>query len=159
MPLIYLRKLLFLLLAMVLLPVHASDAHNDQKSHLPHFSKLQPFVVASTPSNSDVDLSQVSEESTRAPVSEGHASSDTLAIFGSQRWASHLREGLNDEDVDFTSDLNTPFYADVGYTYSLIDINWRQNQSVFSHLTSEYRISGRKETNAMYVALNSQFSA
>ncbi|MGY0615370.1 hypothetical protein [Vibrio sp. FJH11] len=159
MPLIYLRKLLFLLLAMVLLPVHVSAARNDQSAHLPYFSQLQPFVAASTVPESDVDLSQGSEESTRAPVSEGHASSDTLAIFASQRWGSHLREGLNDDDVDFTSDLTPPFYADVGYTYSLTGINWRQVQSVFYHHASEYRISGWKETNAMYVALNSQFSA
>ncbi|MGP8305695.1 hypothetical protein [Vibrio sp. YIC-376] len=159
MPLIYLRKLFFLLLAMVLVPVHVSAARNDQKAPLPHFSTLQPFVVTGTTSDTDVDLSQGSEESTQAPVSEGHANSDTLAIFSSQRWASHLREGLNDADIDFTNDLNTPFYADVGYTYSLEGLNWCQVQSVFYHLTSEYRISGWKETNAMYVALNSQFSA
>ncbi|MDV6252399.1 hypothetical protein [Vibrio sp. EA2] len=156
MPLIYLRKLFFLLLATVLLPVHVSTAQADQKAHLPHFSKLQPFVAASTSPISDDDFS---EESTRAPASEGHANSDTSAIFNSQRWLSHVREGLDDEDVEFVGDLDAPFYADVSYSYSLININWRQNQSVFHHFTSDYRLSGWKETNAMYVALNSQFPA
>lgn len=159
MPLTYLRKLFFLLLAMVLLPVHVSAAQADQRTHLPHFSKLQPFVAASTSPISDDDFSEASEESTRAPVSEGHANSDSSAIFNSQRWLSHVREGLDDEDVDFVGDLNAPYYADVGYSYSLININWRQNQSIFYHFTSAYRLSGWKETNAMYVALNSQFSA
>lgn len=68
-------------------------------------------------------------------------------------------EGLDDEHIDFVGDLTTPFYADAGYAYSLMDINWRHNQSTFYHFTSDHRISGWKETNAMYVALNSQFSA
>ncbi|MBR9875058.1 MAG: hypothetical protein GYB23_12400 [Vibrionaceae bacterium] len=159
MSLIYLRKLFFLLLATVLLPVHVSAAQADQKAHLPYFSKLQPFVAASASPISDADFSEASEESTRAPVSEGHANSDSSAIFNSQRWLSNIREGLVDEDVEFVGDLNAPFYADVGYSYSLININWRQSQSVFNHFTSNYRISGWKESNAMYVALNSQFSA
>lgn len=159
MPLIYLRKLFFLLLAMVLLPVHVSAAYDDQKAQLPHFSQLQPFVAASASPISDDELSAASEESTQAPATEGHANSDTSAIFNSQRWLSHVREGLDDEDVEFVGDLDAPFYADVGYSYSLININWRQNQSVFNHFTSDYRLSGWKETNAMYVALNSQFSA
>eukprot|EP01155_Anaeramoeba_flamelloides_P019125 Anaeramoba_flamelloidesa5728_8.p1 GENE.a5728_8~~a5728_8.p1 ORF type:complete len:104 (-),score=3.60 a5728_8:73-384(-) len=98
MPLIYLRKLFFLLLAMVLLPVHVSAAQADQRAHLPHFSKLQPFVAASTSPISDDDISEASEESPRAPVSEGHAHSDSSAIFNSQRWLSHVREEIGDED-------------------------------------------------------------
>ena len=137
--LIYLKKLLFLLLAMVLLPVHVSVAQADQKAHLPYFSKLQPFVAASTSPISDADFSDASEEFTRAPVSEGHANSDSSAIFNSQRWLSHIREGLDDEDIEFVGDLNAPFYADVGYSYSLININWRQNQSVFNHFTSFFK--------------------
>ncbi|EGR0761300.1 hypothetical protein ETS21_20615 [Vibrio parahaemolyticus] len=159
MPWIYLRKLILLLFAMVLLPVHVSAAQIDHKAHVPHFYKLQPFVAASVSPNSSVDFSEVSEESSQSPVSEGHASLDSVALFNSQRWTSYLREGLDDEHVDFVGDLTTPFYADAGYAYSLMDINWRHNQSTFYHFTSDHRISGWKETNAMYVALNSQFSA
>ncbi len=159
MPLIYMRKLLFLLLAMVLLPMHVSAAQVDQTLYLPHFSKLQAFVADSTTANADVDFSVVSEQSTQVPVSEGHSTSDTLAIIDPQRRASNFREGLDEGDVDSIGDLNSPFYATVEHTYRLVAINWRQNQSVFCHLNSEHRISGWKETNAMYVALNSQFSA
>lgn len=158
MPLIYMRKLLLLLLAMVLLPMHVSAAQVDQTLYLPHFSKLQPFVAGNTTSNADVDFSVVSEQSTQVPVSEGHNTSDTLAIIDPQRRASNLREGLDEGDVDSIGDLNSPFYATVEDTYRLVAINWHQNQSVFCHLNSEHRISGWKETNAMYVALNSQFS-
>lgn len=70
MPWIYLRKLILLLFAMVLLPVHVSAAQIDHKAHVPHFSKLQPFVAASVSPNSSVDFSEVSEESSQSPVSE-----------------------------------------------------------------------------------------
>ncbi|PFG57894.1 hypothetical protein ATG66_0393 [Vibrio sp. ES.051] len=156
---ICLKKLLFMLLTMVLLPAHVFAAKIDQKAHLPYFSKLQPFVTSIAFANTSIDFSEVSEETTQSPVSESHARLDTLALFNTQRWVSHLREGLDDEHVDVVGDLNTPFYADAGYAYSLMDINRRQNQSTFYHFTSGHRISGWKETNAMYVALNSQFSA
>ena len=159
MPWIYVRKLFLLLLAMALSPMQASAAQAEQKSYLPHFSKLQPFTASNSASNSPVDFSELSEESTQSPVSEGHAFQDSFAIFNSQRWTSHLRENIEDEHIDFIGDLNAPLYADAGYAYSLMDISWRQNQSVFNHFVSDHRLSGWKETNAMYVALNSQFSA
>ncbi|MGI3094779.1 hypothetical protein [Vibrio diabolicus] len=156
---ICLKKLIFMLLAMVLLPAHVFAAQIDQKAHLPYFSKLQPFVASIAFANTSIDFSEVSEETTQSPISESYARLDTLALFNTQRWVSHLREGLDDEHVDVVGDLNTPFYVDAGYAYSLMDINWRQNQYTFYHFTSDHRISGWKETNAMYVALNSQFSA
>ncbi|EKO3869824.1 hypothetical protein P0E20_003804 [Vibrio harveyi] len=159
MPWIYVRKLFLLLLAMALSPMQASAAQAEQKSYLPHFSKLQPFTASNSASNSPVDFSELSEESTQSPVSEGHAFQDSFAIFNSQRWTTHLRENIDDEHIDFIGDLNAPFYADAGYAYSLIDISWRQSQSTFNHFVSDHRLSGWKETNAMYVALNSQFSA
>ncbi|WP_050908120.1 hypothetical protein [Vibrio harveyi] len=159
MPWIYVRKLILLLLAMALSPMQASAAQAEQKSYLPHFSKLQPFTASNSASNSPVDFSELSEESTQSPVSEGHAFQDSFAIFNSQRWTTHLRENIDDEHIDFIGDLNAPFYADAGYAYSLMDISWRQSQSTFNHFVSEHRLSGWKETNAMYVALNSQFSA
>lgn len=71
MPWIYVRKLFLLLLAMVLSPMQASAAQLEHKSHLPHFSKLQPFTVANSATNSPVDISELTEESTQSPVSEG----------------------------------------------------------------------------------------
>ncbi|WP_199450544.1 hypothetical protein [Vibrio harveyi] len=159
MPWIYVRKLFLLLLAMALSPMQASAAQAEQKSYLPHFSKLQPFTASNSASNSPVDFSELSEESTQSPVSEGHAFQDSFAIFNSQRWTTHFRENIDDEHIDFIGDLNAPFYADAGYAYSLMDISWRQSQSTFNHFVSDHRLSGWKETNAMYVALNSQFSA
>ncbi|EKO3821900.1 hypothetical protein NTH40_003464 [Vibrio harveyi] len=159
MPWIYVRKLFLLLLAMALSPMQASAAQAEQKSYLPHFSKLQPFTASNSASNSPVDFSELSEESTQSPVSEGHAFQDSFAIFNSQRWTTHLRENIDDEHIDFIGDLNAPFYADAGYAYSLMDISWRQSQLTFNHFVSDHRLSGWKETNAMYVALNSQFSA
>ncbi|CAH1539833.1 conserved exported hypothetical protein [Vibrio harveyi] len=159
MPWIYVRKLFLLLLAMALSPMQASAAQAEQKSYLPHFSKLQPFTASNSASNSPVDFSELSEESTQSPVSEGHAFQDSFAIFNSPRWTTHLRENIDDEHIDFIGDLNAPFYADAGYAYSLMDISWRQSQSTFNHFVSDHRLSGWKETNAMYVALNSQFSA
>ncbi|WP_274884628.1 hypothetical protein [Vibrio harveyi] len=159
MPWIYVRKLFLLLLAMALSPMQASAAQAEQKSYLPHFSKLQPFTASNSASNSPVDFSELSEESTQSPVSEGHAFQDSFAIFNSQRWTTYLRENIDDEHIDFIGDLNAPFYADAGYAYSLMDISWRQSQSTFNHFVSDHRLSGWKETNAMYVALNSQFSA
>ena len=159
MPWIYVRKLFLLLLAMALSPMQASAAQAEQKSYLPHFSKLQPFTASNSASNSPVDFSELSEESTQSPVSEGHAFQDSFAIFNSQRWTTHLRENIDDEHIDFIGDLNAPFYADAGYAYSLMDISWRQSQSTFNHFVSDHRLSGWKETNAMYVPLNRQFSA
>ncbi|BBM67016.1 hypothetical protein VA249_36620 [Vibrio alfacsensis] len=159
MPWIYVRKLFLLLLAMALSPMQATAAQTEQKSYLPHFSKLQPFTASHVAANALVDFTEFSEESTQAPISESHAFQDSLAIFNSQRWVTHLRENVDDEHIEFIGDLTTPFYADAGYAYSLMDISWRQNQSVFNHFTSEHRLSGWKETNAMYVALNSQYSA
>ncbi|MGR5378401.1 hypothetical protein [Vibrio harveyi] len=159
MPWIYVRKLFLLLLAMALSPMQASAAQAEQKSYLPHFSKLQPFTASNSASNSPVDFSELSEESPQSPVSEGHAFQDSFAIFNSQRWTTHLRENIDDEHIDFIGDLNAPFYADAGYAYSLMDISWRQSQSTFNHFVSDHRLSGWKETNAMYVALNSQFLA
>ncbi|MGR5236935.1 hypothetical protein [Vibrio alfacsensis] len=158
---IYVRKLFLLLVAMAFLPLQASAAQIEQNAHVSHLLKLQPFAASHSANNPFIDFSELTEETTQPPVSEGHASQDSLAIFNSQRWVSHLRENIDDEHVDVVSDLTTPFYADAdaGYAYSLMDISWRQNQSTFNHFASDHRISGWKETNAMYVALNSQFSA
>ena len=76
MPWIYVRKLFLLLLAMALSPMQASAAQTEQKFYLPHFSKLQPFTASSSASNSPVDFSELTEESTQSPVSEGHALQD-----------------------------------------------------------------------------------
>ncbi|MGR5067668.1 hypothetical protein [Vibrio alfacsensis] len=154
----YVRKLFLLLLAMALLPVQASAVQKEQKTHVLHLSKLQPFTTSDSTSSPSIDFSELTEETAPSPVSEGHASQDSLAIFNSQRWISHLRENIDDEHVDSVTDFTAPFYADAGYSYRLMDISWRQNQSIFHHFVNDHRIAGWKETNAMYVALNSQFS-
>ncbi|MDF2155327.1 hypothetical protein [Vibrio sp. CAU 1672] len=160
MPWINVRKLFLLFLAMALLPMSAlAAAQGGQTVHLPHLSLLQPFTVSQSASNSPVDVTELTEPTTQSPVSEGHANQDSFAIMNSQRWSSHLRENIDDEHVDVVSDLTAPFYADAGYAYSLVDISWRQSLSTFNHFVGDYRISGWKDTNAMYVALNSQFSA
>ena len=160
MPWTFVRKLFLLLFAVALSPLQVSAAQTEQKSFLPHFSKLLSFKVGNKPtSRASVDFSEFTEKSAPSPISESYVFRDSLVIFSSPRWAAHLRGNIDDEHIDFIGDLKAPFYADVGFAYSLINIRWRQTRSVFNHFTSDHRLSGWKETNAMYVALNNQFSA
>ncbi|WP_423840957.1 hypothetical protein ONE56_15050 [Vibrio mytili] len=158
MPWIDLRRVLMLLVAMVLLPMQAFAALGEQKAHLPYFSKLQPLAAKSS-SSTPVNFSEIEEEGTSSPISQGNIDIDPPALVNSLRWPFYFQNGLDDEHTDTDGNFTSPFYADAGYTYTLSHIGWLQSQRTFHHFTNDHRISGWKETNAMYVALNSQFSA
>ncbi|MGR5194380.1 hypothetical protein ACPV4H_10830 [Vibrio rotiferianus] len=157
MPWFFIRHLFLLLCAMAFMPAHAamSDADVSVQSHF----KIKVNLAAQGQSTPPIDFKELTEEPVQTPVSEGHVSQDTYAIFNYQRFTSHLRENIDDEHVDSVSDLTSPYYADAGYAYGLHTTTWRQNRSTFYHFVSDHRLSGWKDTNAMYVALNSQFSA
>ncbi|CAH1556914.1 hypothetical protein [Vibrio rotiferianus] len=158
MPWYFIRHLFLLLCAMAFVPAYAAISNTEVS--VPSHVKIKVKPVVSNQVNQPVDFKELTEEEpVQSPVSEGHVSQDSYAIFNYQRFTSHLRENIDDEHVDSVPDLTSPFYADAGYAYGLHTTVWRQNRSTFNHFVSDHRLSGWKETNAMYVALNSQFSA
>ncbi|MEZ8824310.1 hypothetical protein AB6E04_08095 [Vibrio amylolyticus] len=85
------------------------------------------------------------------PVSQSEVSDSAIAIINSNRWlsSSSTIEETNDRDSEFFDALtHLPHYKQVfQFSYS----------SFGDAFASEHRISGWKESNALYVALNSQF--
>ncbi|MBU2896187.1 hypothetical protein [Vibrio hepatarius] len=88
------------------------------------------------------------------PVSKSNVDSETLAIIQNNRLSSVTRdyaEGAVPFE-DYTTDKIKTFTANSIHSEK-IDNAW-----LCAEFNSQYRISGWKESNALYVALNSQFS-
>ncbi|WP_117232873.1 hypothetical protein [Vibrio maerlii] len=143
------RNVWMLLLAMALSPVQVSAAH----------SSTTPIDIDALYTVNLSDSESNSESSSQVPISQSRVTQDAVGIFSSHRWSSNLRKTVDDEGETFDSQSFNPFYTNIGYAYSLSDIRWLHNQSTFYHYSPNHRLSGWKDSNAMYVALNGQYAS
>ncbi|RTZ17587.1 hypothetical protein EJ063_02035 [Vibrio aquaticus] len=100
---------------------------------------------------------EVRNSSNSEPVSQSDISHDWLAIIHANRWST-LTRGLDDTDPQ--SD-----FEPVGFEPAVTPLYRLYKQPVFTSMQrvathrSIHRVSGWKESNALYVALNSHFLA
>lgn len=100
---------------------------------------------------------QVRNSSHSEPVSQSDMSHDWLAIMQATRWST-LTRGLDDVDPQTN-------FEPAGFEPAVTPLYRLYKQPVFTSMQrvssyrSLHRVSGWKESNALYVALNSHFLA
>ncbi len=148
----------FSLLAMVL-PSQAAAYFTQNDSDARRL--LDNPHLTQTPS-SDAAYQQLFEESRREqssesqPVSNAGDSASVVAIINAARWSLSQRT-LDDREISDAD--STSFNVNSLPPYKLYCHPVLVNQYWASRsFTCNYRISGWKDTNALYVALNSQFA-
>ncbi|MBY8070669.1 hypothetical protein KW492_20685 [Vibrio fluvialis] len=89
------------------------------------------------------------------PATQSHYAGSGLAILNSVRWNISERYSFSDGDPDVL-DTVLPFYPIID-TSLVLRFLQRSTPAAYQGFHPSYRLSGWKETNAMYVALNSQY--
>lgn len=149
-------RLLALLLTLVMTPVEAfaSIAENIDRSNSLS-GRLASAHLKLT--NHFAGESQTNQDSASFPVSQSYQRHDAAAILHAHRWSVAQREDSpQNSDPLFFSGLDQPNIH--GNLFHLCG-RLRQFELLRAyHFSSNHRLAGWKETNAMYVALNSQFS-
>lgn len=149
-------RLLALLLTLVMTPVEAfaSIAENIDRSNSLS-GRLASAHLKLT--NHFAGESQTNQDSASFPVSQSYQRHDAAAILHAHRWSVAQREDSpQNSDPLFFSGLDQPNIH--GNLFHLCG-RLRQLELLRAyHFSSNHRLAGWKETNAMYVALNSQFS-
>lgn len=149
-------RLLALLLTLVMTPVEAfaSIAENIDRSN--SLSGRLASAHLKLP-NHFAGESQTNQDSASFPVSQSYQRHDAAAILHAHRWSVAQREDSpQNSDPLFFSGLDQPNIH--GNLFHLCG-RLRQLELLRAyHFSSNHRLAGWKETNAMYVALNSQFS-
>ncbi|CAH0525130.1 hypothetical protein [Vibrio hippocampi] len=155
------KTLLTLLLMLVFMPVQGTSA---EWQHHPLSSQTGlTLFQAATPSDGfthykGVTLSLAESESVtpKAPKSKTRFSEEVVAIVNYYRHAYVQRKDLESESDSLEQPYSHPKSAAFTDSTRLNVARWKQTSHHF-HYSRSHRISGWKETNALYVALNSQF--
>ena len=151
--------LLWLALFAMVLPAHAvaylSQTESDIGARLdPCSSQFAP--LSKNDAQALFDASRKAQDSSSSPVSQSEGTIDVVAIINLNRWGMSGRiadESDSNQAESNLADLN-PSSPYKPYCHPLpANEYW-----VDDALTSSHRISGWKESNALYVALNSQFA-
>lgn len=150
------RTLLTLLLMLVLIPVQSLSATYHP---VPDTSRSQTGLWLSDHfALSLVETLAETEIAThKVPKSENRVSQEVVAIFNHYRNGSAARKDIESDPNASYPETHHPSQSCLVYSLPLIHVNWKQRQTPFHHAASPHRLSGWKETNALYVALNSQF--
>lgn len=149
-------RLLALLITLVMTPVEAfaSIAENIDRSNLLS-GRLASAHLKLT--NHFAGESQTNQDSASFPVSQSYQRHDAAAILHANRWSVAQREDSpQNSDPLFFSGLDQPNIH--GNLFHLCDCLRQLELLRAYHFSPNHRLAGWKETNAMYVALNSQFS-
>lgn len=95
------------------------------------------------------------KSSDSAPATQSQHSGSAVAILHSVRWHISQRYNVHDGDPD-RLDLAPPWYpvSDTRLTQRFVQ---PPGYLAYQDFRPSYRLSGWKETNAMYVALNSHY--
>ncbi|OED83957.1 hypothetical protein [Vibrio breoganii] len=150
MPLFIIRRLVLLLLVAALAPMQAlaSEAKaSDAKvlgfsSDLVAFSQL--FESESSPA-SDI------------PAGTSFVQHNTLAIVQNQRSIFAPKQEADGNEATHNPSIPNAFVGnDDAYAFIA---KWQASRAAFHHDKSAYRLGGWKDSNALYVALNGQFSS
>lgn len=149
-------RLLALLLTLVMTPVEAfaSIAENIDRSNSLS-GRLASAHLKLT--NHFAGESRSEQDSVSYPVSQSYQRHDAAAILHANRWSVAQREDSpQNSDPFFFSGLDQP---NIHVSLSHLGCRLRQLELLRAyHFSPNHRLAGWKETNAMYVALNSQFS-
>ncbi|AUI88360.1 hypothetical protein BS333_18695 [Vibrio azureus] len=98
-----------------------------------------------------------SEDTASDPISQQNVYHNAPALLPFSRWQLNQRQGgahkLGYEQSKLSSDDDGHF----SFLYPSIAVLWRSIQTSFYGYISDHRLSGWKETNALYVALNGHF--
>ncbi|MEI8592625.1 hypothetical protein [Photobacterium sp. Hal280] len=119
-------------------------------------ASVKPRVVAESRLINAV-LSETSarhkQSSDSAPATQSQQSGSAVAILHSVRWNISQRYQVHDGDP---VDLTSPWYpiSDSRLTQRFVQPS---DYMAYQDFRPSYRLSGWKETNAMYVALNSHY--
>lgn len=116
--------------------------HND----LPNYNS-QSLIQALLAKSTKVEISQ-------RPVSKSNVDSGALAIIQNNRLSSVIRdyvEGVVPFEGYTTDKIKT-------FAVNSIQSDKKDSEWLGADFNSQYRISGWKESNALYVALNGHFS-
>ncbi|MBD8514182.1 hypothetical protein IFO68_15985 [Photobacterium sp. CAU 1568] len=99
--------------------------------------------------------SRQNKSSDSAPATQSQHSGSAVAILHSVRWHISQRYNVHDGDSD-RLDLAPPWYQ-VSDARLLQRLAQSPRYLAYQDFRPSYRLSGWKETNAMYVALNSHY--
>ncbi|MGF1718779.1 hypothetical protein L4D20_01885 [Vibrio kyushuensis] len=140
--------------------IHESKLENSELTyhHQPLLMVDQPSPHTSLQSLFDSIVFESTEETPKPlaprPVSQTEVIDSAIAIINSSRWSASSTqiEEASEPSSEFFDDLtHVPHYK--RYLHAIYDVDFWVGDA----FASEHRISGWKETNALYVALNSQF--
>lgn len=146
MPLFIIRRFVLLLLVAALAPMQALAS--DIKA--PHLTAEQLMAYSQL-------LESESSPASEIPASTSYKQHNTLAIVQNQRTVFAPKQESNSNDLTrTTSNPNPDCFNDDVYAFSA---KWQASRVAFYHDQSAHRLGGWKDSNALYVALNSQFSS
>ncbi|GEM81380.1 hypothetical protein [Vibrio superstes] len=138
------RQFVILLLVAALAPMQAIAS--DAKA---------PVLSGGLTASQLLDLGPATQQG--LPDTSSHSQHNPLAIVQTQRYASVPKQAQELGGApDHNSDPTAFSYQASDYAYSA---RLQVGQAVFNHVTGAHRLSGWKDSNALYVALNGQFSS
>ncbi|MEZ9301699.1 hypothetical protein AB4137_00770 [Vibrio breoganii] len=146
MPLFTIRQFVLLLLVAALAPMQAlaSDA------------KAPGFTAEQLVAYSQLFETQFSPAS-EIPASTSYVQHNALAIVQNQRSVFAPKQELDSKNsARNTSNPNVFCFNDDAYAFTA---KWHASRAAFHHDKSAHRLGGWKDSNALYVALNGQYSS
>tara|TARA_Y100001956_G_scaffold53675_1_gene52394 strand:- start:2979 stop:3455 length:477 start_codon:yes stop_codon:yes gene_type:complete len=152
-------KLFWLALFAMVLPAQAvaylAQAESDIGARLTH-SISNANQLSQADAQALFDASREEKESSSRPVSQSEGSVDVVAIINLNRWGMsgrHIDESDINETDSYLADVNQLPPHKLYCHPILAKAYWADNA-----FSANHRISGWKDSNALYVALNSQFA-
>ncbi|EGR7968431.1 hypothetical protein OTE47_000415 [Vibrio vulnificus] len=154
-----LLRLFALLLTLVMMPVEviASIAESNQRNHAANgqFTVLKHQIGPTAQET----IQHEESDSSPLPVSESHFKTDAAGILNAGRWnVSQREENASDTTPLMFGDGHASPDALPNVHVNVVCAIARKALQTQYHYVANHRLAGWKETNAMYVALNSQFS-
>lgn len=145
MPLFIIRRLVILLFLAALAPMQALASDTKASGFFDEIAaSSQLFESESTPES-------------EIPASTSFVAHNTLAIVQNQRSVSVPKQDLDSNDLTRnTLNPNESCFNDDAYAFTA---KWQASRCSFHHDKSAHRLGGWKDSNALYVALNGQFSS
>ncbi|OEE79295.1 hypothetical protein [Vibrio ordalii] len=131
------------------------DAEKTSLTAIVHQQTLPQAIAIQQPISDQQSISDQQDKQTAPPVSKSLHSDTSAAIVTASRWGvtSRVVEYDGPTFVDNTPDYDVTVAPFRLYLFPVAELAAWQARPYSSH----HRISGWKETNAMYVALNSQY--
>ncbi|QUJ69333.1 hypothetical protein KDD30_21425 (plasmid) [Photobacterium sp. GJ3] len=149
----YLIRFFWLLLFALALPAQAMACLSE-----PNTAASLKQIVAAPPTALKQNVRDEQPSAHNQPslpeTQTGYAGSN-VAILHSLRWSAPARFNAQGDDPN-VADTTTLLFPQTGISLALRDLSHSRHLPYLNFHTS-YRLSGWKETNAMYVALNRQY--